>query len=191
MKKINEMKTIELAAFVSDYLRKNGVENVLTGGSCAEIYSSEKYVSGDLDFVDLNYVSLKKISEILEGIGFKQLNQSQGFVHPQAVKMVEILNAPLSVGEEKIETVDKLIVAGCQLNILTPTDSVKDRLAAYYHWNDRQSLEVALMVCEKKEINIAEVQRWSVNEGKEEKFNFFKEKYDLIKQEIENKIKKR
>ena len=77
MKKINEMKTIELAAFVSDYLRKNGVENVLTGGSCAEIYSSEKYVSGDLDFVDLNYVSLKKISEILEGIGFKQLNQSQ------------------------------------------------------------------------------------------------------------------
>jgi hypothetical protein len=30
MKKINEMGTIELAAFVSDYLRKNGVENVLT-----------------------------------------------------------------------------------------------------------------------------------------------------------------
>jgi len=191
MKEISEMNTIELAAFVSDYLRKNGVENVLTGGSCAEIYSSEKYVSGDLDFVDLNYVSLKKIANILEDIGFKQLKQSQGFVHPQTVKMVEILNAPLSVGEEKIETVDKLIVAGCQLNILTPTDSVKDRLAAYYHWNDRQSLEVALMVCEKKEINIAEVQRWSVNEGKEEKFNFFKEKYDLIKQEIENKIKKR
>lgn len=184
MKKINEMDTIELAAFVSDYLRKNGVENVLTGGSCAEIYSSEKYVSGDLDFVDLNYVSLKNISEILEGIGFKRLKQSQGFVHPQAVKMVEILNAPLSVGEEKIEKVDKLVVAGYQLNILTPTDSVKDRLAAYYHWNDRQSLEVALMVCEKNEINIAEVRRWSVNEGMEEKFNYFKDKYDLLKQGI-------
>jgi hypothetical protein len=184
MKKIYEMNTIELAAFVSDYLRKNGVENVLTGGSCAEIYSSEKYVSGDLDIVDINYVSLKKITEILEGIGFKQLNQSQGFVHPQAVKMVEILNAPLSVGEEKIETVDKLVVAGYQLNILTPTDSVKDRLAAYYHWNDRQSLEVALMICEKKEINIAEVRRWSEHEGMEDKFKFFKEKYDLKKQEI-------
>jgi hypothetical protein len=182
MKKIGDMDTIELAAFVSDYLRKNGVENVLTGGSCAEIYSSEKYVSGDLDFVDLNYVSLKKIAEILEDIGFKQLKQSQGFVHPQAVKMVEIINAPLSVGEEKIETVDKLVVAGCQLNILTPTDSVKDRLAAYYHWNDRQSLEVALMICEKKEINIAEVQRWSALEGMEEKFNFFRTKYDSIKQ---------
>jgi hypothetical protein len=152
MKKIGDMGTIELAAFVSDYLRKNGVENVLTGGSCAEIYSSEKYVSGDLDFVDLNYVSLRKIAEILEDIGFKQLKQSQGFVHRDAVKMVEIVNAPLSVGEEKIETVDKLVVAGCQLNILTPTDSVKDRLAAYYHWNDRQSLEVALMICEKKKL---------------------------------------
>ena len=30
MKKIIDMKTIELTAFVSDYLRKNGVENVLT-----------------------------------------------------------------------------------------------------------------------------------------------------------------
>jgi hypothetical protein len=48
-------------------------------------------------------------------------------------------------------------------------------------------LEVALMVCEKKEINIAEVQRWSVLEGMEEKFSFFKEKYDLKKQEINKK----
>jgi hypothetical protein len=110
------------------------------------------------------------------------LNQSQGFAHPQALKMVEILKAPLSVGDEKIEKVDKLVVAGYQLNILTPTDSVKDRLAAYYHWNDRQSLEVALMICEKKEIIISEVQRWSVNEGMEEKYNFFKGKFDLIKQ---------
>ncbi len=187
MKKIGDMDTIELAAYVSDYLRKNGVENVLTGGSCAEIYSSRKYVSEDLDFVDLNYVSLKKISEILERIGFERLKQSQGFVHPQAIKMVEILNAPLSVGEEKIKTVDKLVVAGYQLNILTPTDSVKDRLAAYYHWNDRQSLEVALLVCEKNEINIAEVQRWSANEGMEEKFNYFKDKYDLLKRKKEKK----
>jgi hypothetical protein len=190
MKKIGHMDTIELAAFVSDYLRKNGVENVLTGGSCAEIYSSAKYVSGDLDFVDLNYIPLKKIAEILEGIGFKQLKQSRGFVHPEAIKMLEILNAPLSVGEEKIEKVDQLVVAGFRLNILTPTDSVKDRLAAYYHWNDRQSLEVALLVCEKKEINIAKVKKWSVNEGMEEKFNFFNEKYNLKKQKIDKKQKR-
>ena len=29
---------------------------------------------------------------------------------------------------------------------MTPTDSVKDRLAAYYHWNDQQALEQAIMV---------------------------------------------
>ena len=27
---------------------------------------------------------------------------------------------------------------------LTPTDAVKDRLAAFFHWSDRQSLEQAL-----------------------------------------------
>ena len=31
------------------------------------------------------------------------------------------------------------------LKLLSPTDCVKDRLAAYYHWNDRQSLEQAIL----------------------------------------------
>ena len=30
------------------------------------------------------------------------------------------------------------------LGLLSPTDCVKDRLAAFYHWKDQQSLEPAI-----------------------------------------------
>lgn len=30
--------------------------------------------------------------------------------------------------------------------MLTATDSVKDRLASFYHWNDHQSLEQAILI---------------------------------------------
>jgi hypothetical protein len=59
------------------------------------------------------------------------------------------------------------------ITLLTPTDSVKDRLAAYYHWNDPQALEQALMLAKAQKINLKEVKRWSEKEGHKEKYNVF------------------
>ncbi|MDI6740798.1 MAG: hypothetical protein QME74_10605 [Candidatus Edwardsbacteria bacterium] len=41
-----------------------------------------------------------------------------------------------------------------RLHLLSPTDCVKDRLAAYFHWNDRQSLEQAGLVADNRKIDI-------------------------------------
>ena len=62
--------------------------------------------------------------------------------------------------------------------MLTPTDCVKDRLASYYHWNDKQALDQALLVCndKPKKIDIKEIQRWSKQENHLEKFEFFLDK---------------
>lgn len=59
------------------------------------------------------------------------------------------------------------------LRILSPTDCVKDRLAAFYHWDDPQSLEQALMVAERRRIDLKEVERWSKVEGNLNKYNVF------------------
>jgi hypothetical protein len=59
------------------------------------------------------------------------------------------------------------------ITLLTPTDSVKDRLAAYYHWNDPQALEQALMLAKAQKINLKEVKRWSEKEGHKEKYKAF------------------
>jgi len=47
------------------------------------------------------------------------------------------------------------------LKILSPTECTKDRLVSYYHWNDRQSLEQAILVCKKNEVDLKEIRRWS------------------------------
>ena len=61
----------ELWKFVSWHLSKSGIGTVLVGGAVASIYSRGSYISGDLDFVKITYVSKKTLTEVLEQIGFK------------------------------------------------------------------------------------------------------------------------
>ena len=42
----------EIGAFVQSYLREKGITAVLSGGALGSIYSSNKYVSKDLDMVN-------------------------------------------------------------------------------------------------------------------------------------------
>lgn len=46
-----------------------------------------------------------------------------------------------------------------------PTDSVKDRLAAYFYWGDEQGLEQALLVAKKHKISLKTVEDWAKHEG--------------------------
>ena len=57
---------------------------------------------------------------------------------------------------------------------LSSTDSCRDRLAAYYHWNDRQSLDVAVQIALRQRINMARVRTWSAAEGHAEQFDEFR-----------------
>jgi hypothetical protein len=52
------------------------------------------------------------------------------------------------------------------LRIISPTDCVKDRLAAYFYWDDRQCLEQGVLVAKDNEIDLDEIERWSKQEGK-------------------------
>lgn len=57
--------------------------------------------------------------------------------------------------------------------VLSPTDSCRDRLAAFYHWNDRQSLEVAVAIARRNRVNMAAIRRWSIAEGAARGFDEF------------------
>lgn len=59
------------------------------------------------------------------------------------------------------------------LRIISPTECVKDRLAAFYFWNDLQCLEQAVLVAKHNTINFKEIKRWSVKEREKDKFEFF------------------
>lgn len=171
MKTIKEMSLGELGAFVCSHLEKKGIRVVLTGGACVSIYSDNKYQSMDLDFVEEVPVTRRKLKRVLDGLGFSEENRY--FRHPDTEFFLEFPPGPLSVGEEPIRDISVLEFPTGRLRLISPTDCVKDRLAAYYHWDDRQSLEQALLVARDQEIDFLEVRKWSGREGELGKFETF------------------
>jgi hypothetical protein len=163
----------DLAAMICDACKRNGIDIVLSGGACVSIYTENKYESFDLDFVLLSHVRRKMISPVLEALGFQE--DGRHYRHPDTPYIVEFLSPPLSVGGEPVREIHEIRRGKMILRLLSPTDCVKDRLAAFYHWNDGPSLDQALMVCKDIPVDLREVRRWSTSEGMKDKFKLFKE----------------
>jgi|694.fasta_scaffold65745_6 hypothetical protein len=51
----------EFAGYVSEELRKRGIETVLVGGACVTIYSENRYQSYDLDYI--TYEKMQKVKK--------------------------------------------------------------------------------------------------------------------------------
>lgn len=165
------MSLVELAAYISTHLRRLGIEVVLSGGSCVAVYSAGQYVSMDLDLINRYQAKRSLLRSAMTTIGFSE--QNRYYKHPDTEILVEFPAGPLAVGEEPVATVDELSTGCGVLKLLSPTDCVKDRLAAFYHWDDRQGLEQAILVAKNNKVNLEEVERWSVVEGKGEGFHRF------------------
>jgi hypothetical protein len=167
----------ELAAFISSHLKRHGIDVVLSGGSCVSIYTENKYASLDLDFIEFNYISRKKLKKVLLEIGFYEENRY--FRNAETDFFLEFPPGPLTVGEEPIKEVITLNFPTGELRIISPTDCVKDRLAAYYHWGDQQSLEQAVLVTKDKKVYLEELERWSKVEGKLSVFHEIKKRFEV------------
>jgi hypothetical protein len=171
MKSLNEMTQPEIGAYVVSHLKKAGISVVLSGGAVVSIYSQARYVSKDLDLVNIYSLRPSVIKKAMEEIGFEVIGRH--FKHPNSKFIIEFPPGPLSVGEEAIkDIVEKNYDTGV-LSLISPTECVKDRLAAYYHWNDNQALEQSLLVATHQEINLEEIKRWSKREGMVGKFELF------------------
>lgn len=156
------MATGELAAWVASHLRSRGIDVVLSGGAVVAIYSAGRYVSMDMDFIEQSLGTRKKLREVLAEIGWTERNRY--FVHPDTEYFLEFPAGPLSVGDEPVAQISELRFSTGLLRLLSPTDCVKDRLAAFYHWKDQQALEQAVLVASANAIDLAEVERWSRKE---------------------------
>ena len=62
------------------------------------------------------------------------------------------------------------------LRLLAPTECVMDRLAGFYHWNDRQCLEQALEVARRQQIDLVRIEKWSRDESSLARFLEFAER---------------
>jgi len=172
MKPIREMSVGEVAAYVAEHLRHSSINVVLTGGSCVSIYTDNRYLSYDLDFIEEGRSTRKKIAACLKEIGFQE--KDRYFTHPDTAFFVEFPSGPLAIGDEPVGTIAQLAFTTGSLRLLSATDCVKDRLANYYHWKDRQCLEQAIMVAADADVDLMEVERWSRHEDMAEEFERIK-----------------
>lgn len=169
--RIGSLSLKNLAINICDYLIKNNIEIVLSGGACVSIYTRNKYMSYDLDFVLISHKEQKEIRRLLLEIGFYE--EEMFFKHRDTKYFLHFLSPPLAIGGEPVIKVHEIKRGSRILKLLSPTDCVKDRLSAYYHWNDRQSLDQAVLVTRKQTVNFAEIKRWSIKEENYEKYKIF------------------
>ncbi len=175
MKKIDLKKiTLEnLAAIISEKLKDHSIDSILVGEGCVSIYSQNHYQSYDLDYV--TYEDKKKVVKALNELDFYE--EGGCFMHKECEYFIEFVAPPIAIGNEPIVNYEYYKTPFGTIKMLTPTDSIKDRLAAFYYWDDKQSLDQALIIYKTipQKIDIEEIKRWSKNEGHLKKFKFFLE----------------
>ena len=108
-----------------------------------------------------------RLEEALAEIGFKP-TLSRYFKHPECSHLfLEFPRGPVEIGEEYPVTPDEINLDGRKLRLLSPTDSVKDRLAGYIHWKSRANFDQALLICQrqKQRVDLGIVRNWCHREG--------------------------
>jgi hypothetical protein len=160
----------ELAAVICSALKAEGVDAILVGGACVSIYSHNRYLSYDLDFI--TFEDHQKVKKVLGKLGF--MEKQRHFYHEKCPFFIDFVTPPVAVGKEILNKFEDLKTSHGTIRLLRDIDCVKDRLASYYYWDDREALNQALEVCRGRTIDFTELQKWSEKEGFEDKFQKFK-----------------
>lgn len=153
----------ELAALISQALEEAGITAVLSGGAAVQLYSEGRYVSKDLDFVAA--APHRDLAKVLQTLGFVKSGAGRFFQHPETDYLVEFPTWPPAVGGETIREWARIETDAGPLQILTATQCVQDRLAAYIHWHDPQSLKQAILVCSHQTVDLESIRQWAEKEG--------------------------
>lgn len=154
----------EIAALVSRALDAAGIDATLSGGAAVSIYTENEYESADLDFV--TSARNEMIATALAPLGFEYRPGRREFYHPDAKYYLEFPSGPLAFGETLAED-DATIITTKHgpIRIITPTQTVMDRLTPYIHWRDPQAFEQAVMVARRHEIDWETLASWAAREG--------------------------
>ncbi|UCE03141.1 MAG: hypothetical protein JSW67_02805 [Candidatus Latescibacterota bacterium] len=158
--KRSRLGTVALA--VGNALREGGIEAVLTGGACANVYTGGHHVTADVDFVLRGSVTRQQLNAAMATLGFER--RGDRYVHPRSPYYVEFPRGPVAIGADcQIRPVEQRRGRMRTLS-LSATDSCRDRLAAFYHWNDRQALRAAVAIALRRRVRMSVIQSWSENE---------------------------
>lgn len=177
----SDIPIVELAVIVAEHLQKHDVDVVLVGGLAVEIYTENLYLTKDIDMVNTNYKKPATLHGAMAALGFRK----QGRVYANATTdiTVEFPSGPLAVGNKLITNTTLARTAKGNIPILHVDDVVKDRLAAFIHWQDRQSLIQAVAIVLKHNLEPEKFKSFFNVEGDTSHYELL----DLLYQQAQNK----
>lgn len=161
----------KVAGAVGDALRREGIRAVLTGGGCASLYSRGEYQSEDLDFIIQGTANRANLDGAMATMGF--VRRGDQYFHPESRFFVEFPRGPLGIGRDITIRPVELPIGDSRLLALSPVDSCRDRLAAFFFWNDRQGLQAAIEIALRHRLDVNSIRRWAESEGEQAGFDEF------------------
>lgn len=155
----------ELAAIVSQALEAAGIRATLSGGAAVSIYTENEYQSLDLDFV--TSARRTQLIDALAPLGFLPDRNRRYFTHAQTDYFLEFPPGPVEFGNRLVRDNQLAAIETTwgSLRIVTATQCVMDRLSAFWHWNDRQSWDQAVMVARHQHVDFDELTAFANGEG--------------------------
>jgi len=167
---LDELKTLEeTASYICTKLKENGIDVVLSGGSCMEIYTHKNFSSYDIDFIANPSYTSKKIELTMLSMGFKKVD-ARYYKYEHNPNYIEFPTGPVSLGNEFPKKFDELKTLVGTLVLLTPTDCIKDRLCAYVYHGGQECFQQAIAVAHLNSIDFENLKIWAKNESKDMEF---------------------
>lgn len=163
----------EVALRVGDVLRRHGIRAVLTGGACAYLRSGGLHSSLDVDLVLTSPPTRGALDAAMAEIGFRR--RGDHYTHPGLSFIVEFPPGPLALGTDNSVRAVLYRRGRWATLALSATDSCRDRLAAFYHWNDRQALSVAVAIALRNVVRMRTIRDWSRSERAEARCQEFED----------------
>jgi hypothetical protein len=168
MSDFSNTSIVDLAAIVANHLHQHDIKVVLVGGLAVEIYTENIYLTKDIDMVDISYQSPAVLRAAMTEIGF--VKQGRIYINKTTDISVEFPAGPISVGDELITRTTTAKSKLGEIPILCAEDVIKDRLAAYFHWQDKPSLVQALALMLQHPIATDTLRAFCRKEGRQDEF---------------------
>ena len=97
-------------------------------------------------------------------IGFRR--EGRHYRHPDCSHLfVDFVSGPLGIGDDATIAPAQVSEGKERLKILSPTDSVRDRLSGFIHFGHRDYMDQAVLVASAHPVDWDKIERWCRGEG--------------------------
>ena len=135
------MSLIEVAAAVATHLKTHGIEVVVVGGSAITAHAPNVYTSMDIDFAVTSGIDRRRINLALAELGFRRRGRT--FLHPDITYSLDFVADRPYIEQQPVYDFAEIPTPVGNVRVLHLEDAIADRVAAFLHWSDSESLNAA------------------------------------------------